>query len=180
MNLQKSVMKKKYKKRSRPSKVSTGRPVRGTDYGKIKFRTIDYLSVLITLITTLVCVVLVGLSNHFGFDETWYGDILTMLVSIICFFGLMNLFYLFRSGITVENGRCFLGIDANKKPIFFDREELHSIRLIGADGDPINEEAKRYFRVRLEFLLKDGSLKVYETNWISHKVYRAIRTYFDA
>ncbi|MBE6633499.1 MAG: hypothetical protein E7620_04035 [Ruminococcaceae bacterium] len=161
-------------------KFSAGKPRRGVDYGKMKFRTVDYLSVLITLVTCAVCVVLAGLSNHFGFDKTWYGDILTTLVSLICFFCVVNLFYLFRSGITVENGRCFLGMDDNKKPIFFDREELHSIRLTKQDGTPVTAEAKRYFRVRIEFLLKDGRLQAFETNWLSRRSYQAIRTYFDA
>ena len=154
-------------------------PRRGIDYGKKRFRIFDPLSAVITLAVAVLSATLAAVSNAKGFDKTWYGDILTTVVGVFCVFAVVNLFYLFWAGISVEGGRCFLGSDDDKKPIFFDVEELSDIRLSDEDGTPIPTDGKRFLRVRIEFILKNGRVLTYEANWLTARTYRSMRAFFE-
>lgn len=163
-----------------PAKRQSQKPLRrGIDYGKKKFRIFDPLSAVITLSVAVLTATLAAVSNAKGFDKTWYGDILTTAVGVLFVFAVVNLFYLFWAGISVEGGRCFLGSDDEKKPIFFDVESLSDIRLTDEDGTPIPTDAKRFLRVRIEFVLKNGRVLTYDANWLTARVYRSMRTFFE-
>ncbi len=127
-------------------------------------------ALIITIAVALITGTLAGLSNHFGFDKTWYGDILTTADCIFCFFALLNLGYVLMEGITVENGEVFLGIDADKQPIRFHVSRLASVELC---------EAEEGRGAVLRFFLTDGSTKEYRGARVTPRVLARVRAYFE-
>ena len=168
----------KSKKKHKRPQAAQQPPKKGVTHGKKKIRILDPVSAMISLSVAAIAAVLAGLSNAFGFDKTWYGDILTTAVSVIGFFGLVNLFYLFMDGITVENGECFLGLDSEKKPIRFAVEELHTIRLLNEEGEETEMLSHSLRHVTIQFILRSGKVLSYPANRLSLRTYRAILAYF--
>ena len=168
----------KSQKKHKRSQAAQQPPKKGVTYGKMKIRIFDPVSAMISLSVAVIAVALAGLSNALEFDRTWYGDILTTAVSVVGFLGLVNLFYLFMDGITVENGECFLGLDAEKNPIRFAVEELHAIRLLSEEGEELVAPTHSLSHVTLQFILRNGKALTYRANRLSPRTYRAILAYF--
>lgn len=160
-------------------KTQAKKEKKGVTYGKKKIRIVNVSALLITLIVALITGALAVVSNVTGFDRSWYGDILTTAVCIVCFFALLNLGYVLVEGITVENGNVFLGTDREKKPITFHVRDLLEIRLCDAELTPIPEEETKNGGAVLRFVLKDGSYRDYTSARISAGVFRKVRNYFE-
>ncbi len=169
------TVKKKQRRSSSGSRRSDPREPR---YENKKFRILDPLSILISIAVAVLTATLAALSNARGFDRTWYGDILTTAVGVVFVFATLNLFYLFRAGIRVEGGVCYLGVDAEKQPIAFECKELVRVRLTDGEGGVYESGKRNFFGAQMEFCLRDGRALAYRANWITARSYRAICRYF--
>lgn len=168
-------MKKKQRKGASESRSAKARETR---YENKKFRILDPLSILISIAVAVLTATLAAVSSARGFDRTWYGDILTTAVGVVFVFATLNLFYLFKAGIRVEGGVCYLGVDAEKQPIAFECKELADVRLIDGEGNTYESGKRNFFGGQMEFRLRDGRALTYRANWITARSYRAIRRYF--
>lgn len=160
-------------------KKETRKEKKGVTYGKKRLRILNVPALVITLTVILITGALAVVCNVTGFDRSWYGDIVTTAVCIVCFFALLNLGYVLVEGITVENGIVFLGTDREKKPISFHVRDLVEIRLCDDELTPIPEEKTGNGGTTLRFVLNDGSHRDYTSARITNGVFRKVRKYFE-
>lgn len=151
---------------------------KGIDYGKKKFRIVDPAALTISVLTAAILGTLAALSHAYGFNQTWYGDLITAAVCVIGFFALLNIGYVLMEGITVEYGSVFVGVDENRKPISFSAKELVGISLWNERGESLSMDASRWWRVSIRFELQDGSACEYDAHLLTRRQLQAIRTYF--
>ncbi len=151
---------------------------RGIDYGKNKFRIVDPAALLISLILAAFLGALAALSHAYGFDRTWYGDLITAAICVVGFFALLNVGYVLMEGITVEYGSVFVGVDENRKPISFLAKDLTAISLWNENGEALPMDATRWWRVSIRFELQDGNACEFDAHLLTRRQLNAMRTYF--
>ena len=152
---------------------------KGVDFGKKKLRIIDPSALIISCVTAGALIALATVSHAYGFDDRWYGDLLTSAICVVGFFALINIGYVLMEGITVQYGSVFLGVDENKKPISFSFGQLLNVSLLDAEGEPVDAEATRWKKATLRFDLKNGTACEYSVRFLTRRKYKAILDYFE-
>ena len=164
-------------KKQKTSGHSPGK--KGVDYGKKRFRIADPAALIISGFVAALAASLAVLSNQTGFDQAWYGDLLTTVVCVVGFFGLLNIGYVLIYGITVENGIAFLGVDENKQAIAFSVGDLAEISLQDVQGNALPAGQRCWGNAVIRFVLTDGTERKYRAHLLTNKTYRSILNYFE-
>ena len=147
--------------------------------GRHRLRLIDPFALGLWTVVLLVTAFLAVLSAVKGFNEHWYGDVLTVLDWIIGILALINLMGTFMTGVRVKDGIADLGRGAGGERITFETALLCEVFAVDGDGNRLPEEVRRWRNASLKFRLRDGGTRISKPAAIlTARQLRRIREFF--
>lgn len=147
--------------------------------GKRRLRLVDPFAVGLWSVILLVTVFLAVLSALKGFNEHWYGDVLTVLDWIVGILALINLMATFSTGVRVTDGVADLGKSAGGGRNSFEVTLLRDITVVDSEGNRLPEDVRRWRNASLKFRLTDGGSRLSKPAAIlTAGQLRAVRKFF--
>lgn len=128
--------------------------------GKRRLRLVDPFALGLWTVILFVTAFLAVLSAVKGFNERWYGDVLTVLDWIIGILALINLMGTFTTGVRVNDGIADIGRGSGGERMTFETSLLCEVFAVDSDGNRLPEDAGRWRNASLKFRLSDGETRI--------------------